>query len=175
MRDLCVFDLDGTLIAYDSFGRIVRRNLVTDPLLLAAGLARKTGLLSRAGFARMAHRRLISSLDGAALQVIADEAVGDVIPARLRLAEDWRAKGAHVVLMSASPNEYVARIGAALGFDAAHGSVFQGADYLHLYGEAKLDFLGRHYPADAWRRAFAISDSDSDLALLAAFAQSVRV
>ncbi len=37
MRDLCVFDLDGTLIPYDSFGRLVRRNLAAHPQLACRG------------------------------------------------------------------------------------------------------------------------------------------
>ena len=72
--------------------------------------------------------------------------------------------------MSASPAGLCgARIGAALGFDAAHGSRFQGAGYLHLHGQAKVEFLDRHYPESAWRRVFAIADLPSDSALLGAF------
>jgi phosphoserine phosphatase len=169
MRDLCVFDLDGTLIPYDSFGRIVRGSLAAHPQLIAAGLARKAGLISRAGFARMAHRRLICGLGSDALQRIADGVAADVISARRRLIGDWRAKGTFVVLMSASPDEYVTLAGRALGFDASHGSEFRGTEYLHLYGRNKLDFLDQYYPSEAWRRVFAIADSPSDRALLAAF------
>jgi phosphoserine phosphatase len=175
MRDLCVFDLDGTLIPYDSFGRIVRGSLAAHPQLIAAGLARKAGVISRDGFARMAHRRLVCSLDGDALKRIADGVAADTIPARRRLIGDWRGKGAFVVLMSASPHEYVKLAGMALGFDAAHGSEFRGADYLHLYGRKKLEFLDQHYPPEAWRRVFAIADSPSDSALLAAFEEQIMV
>lgn len=175
MRDLCVFDLDGTLIAHDSFGRLVRNNLARHPQLILAGLARKAGLFSRAGFAAMAHRSLISRLDAAELQVIADDITANVIPARRKRIEDWRAQGAFLVLMSASPAEYVTLAGRALGFDAAYGSQLQNTGYLHLYGGMKLDFLTRHYPAGAWRRAYAISDSASDEVLLAEFEVAERV
>jgi HAD superfamily phosphoserine phosphatase-like hydrolase len=175
MRDLCLFDLDGTLIEHDSFGQIVRRNLARHPVLAAAGLARKAGLLSRAGFAQRAHRQLISPLRDSDLQVIADEVAAQVVPARRTILESWRDRGAYLVLMSASPHEYVARVGIALGFDAAYGSRFEGAGYLHLYGPAKLEFLKKQHPAAHWRRVFAISDSTSDEALLAAFESSQMV
>lgn len=175
MRNLCVFDLDGTLISHDSFGRIVRGKLAHHPTLALAGLARNCGLLSRANFARLAHGRLISGLESAALQAIAAEVAADVIAARRAVIEDWRAKSAHLVLMSASPHEYVARVGALLGFDAAHGSHFEGARYVHLHGRAKLAFLEQNYPSNVWTRAFAMADSDSDLELLAVFDQSELV
>jgi HAD superfamily phosphoserine phosphatase-like hydrolase len=169
MRDLCVFDLDGTLIAYDSFGKIVRRNLIRHPILAAAGLLRKAGFVSRSKFASLAHRQLISPLSDIQLQSLADEVVSQVIGARRDIIELWRSKGAFLALMSASPDEYVSHIGARLGFDAVHGSRFEAGQYLHVYGQTKVDLLERYYPTAMWRRTFAISDSLSDSPLLSKF------
>jgi HAD superfamily phosphoserine phosphatase-like hydrolase len=175
MRDLCVFDLDGTLVAHDSFGEIVRSNLGSHPVLAAAAIARKAGVISRARFAAMAHQRLVSPLSGVELRDIADEVVGKIIPVRRDVIENWRGKGAFLTLMSASPHEYVSMVGTALGFDGSYGSKFEGTRYRHLHGAEKLELLDREFPAAKWRRVFAMSDSDSDAALLAVFESSQMV
>lgn len=175
MKQLCVFDLDGTLIAHDSFGRIVRQNIMARPLLAFAALARRARLLSRARFAAIAHQTLADRLTGGAAEATSAEVLSAVIPARRARIEEWRGKGAFLVLLSASPHEYVSTVGAALGFDASHGSRFENGRYLHLHGEQKRLFIDACYPALEWERAFAIADSDSDAELLSCFEVSERV
>ena len=97
MRDLCVFDLDGTLVPYDSFGRT---RAAQSRSASAAGLARalraRPACMSRAGFARMAHRRLISSLEGGASASYRGRGRGGYNSSPPQtLSRDWRAKGAY--------------------------------------------------------------------------------
>ena len=175
MKQLCVFDLDGTLIAHDSFGRLVRENMAARPSLLFAALARWSGMMSRAGFAEFAHQKLADAMTGEAGEKIAAGVLSAIIPARRARIEEWRGKGAFLVLLSASPHEYVSAVGAALGFDAAHGSQLERGRYLHLHGAAKRSFIDARYPASEWRRAYAIADSDSDADLLSCFELIERV
>jgi phosphoserine phosphatase len=175
VRKLCVFDLDGTLIPHDSFGRLVRQNMAARPSLFFAALARKSRLLSRTGFAEFAHQKLADRLTGKAGEEIAADVLSAIIPARRARIEEWRGKRAFLVLLSASPHEYVSAVGEALGFDASHGSQFETGGYLHLHGAGKRLFIDAHYPASEWSRAYAIADSNSDAELLSGFEVSERV
>ncbi|MGX1786696.1 HAD-IB family phosphatase [Bosea sp. NPDC055332] len=176
MKDLCVFDLDGTLIAHDSFAELVRQNLTRDPLLLAAALLRRLRLLDRAGFATQAHRRLGRQFASReTVTALCARLQAAVIADRLALLDEWKARGATTVLLSASPNDYVEPLGRLLGFDHAFGSSFVGGAYQHLHGEGKLRFIDERFPAATWRRAFAIADHPSDDPLLARFEQVLRV
>ncbi|WP_306048668.1 HAD-IB family phosphatase [Oceaniradius stylonematis] len=170
MRDLCVFDLDGTLIPHDSFGRLVRRNLRRRPLLLVAALARRARIMSRQRFAALCHSVLRAELAASANAGLVDEVLAAIIPERRAVIERWRAKGAHLVLLSASPEDYVEKVGAELGFDAAFGSHWaDDGRYVHLHGKGKRVFVDRTYPVTQWRRAYAIADAPHDRWLLESF------
>jgi HAD superfamily phosphoserine phosphatase-like hydrolase len=175
MRDLCVFDLDGTLIAHDSFGQLVKKYAFQRPSLLFAALARRSGMLSRGSFARIAHGRLLDRLDPAANKRIVPDILSCVIGARRERIAEWRGKGGHLVLLSASPHEYVEAVGLALGFDESFGSHWENGGYLHLHGSAKRRFIDLRFPAGEWRRTYAIADSESDEELLSCFDAVERV
>lgn len=175
MRDLCVFDLDGTLIAQDSFHLLVRSRIVAQPELALWAVARRLGIISRSTFAERAHQALASAVDPASNPSIVADIVSRILPERERLIRKWRDAGAYTVLLSASPENYVLAVGKVLGFDAAHGSHWRDGHYLHLYGENKRNFLDVHYPASSWTRKYSIADSSSDEALLSCFEIAVRV
>lgn len=176
MRDLVVFDLDGTLIDHDSFARLVRDYILTSPQLAIMGVARKLGLVSRAGFAEAAHRRFrLTFADPAFLARLVEDIAAAARPDRLALVATWRARGATTVLLSASPHDYVQALGTQLGFDRAFGSTWVDGSYRHLHGVHKLEFLDREFPAGSWRRRFAMADQPSDLPLLSAFEQVEHV
>jgi phosphatidylglycerophosphatase C len=175
VRKLCVFDLDGTLIPHDSFSRLVRENMTSRPSLLVAALARRAGILSRAGFAEFAHQKLADKLDPAVNEVLVADILSAVMPERRARIEEWRGKGALLVLLSASPHEYVSAVGSALGFEASFGSRMQDGRYLHLHGSAKRKFIDARFPPDEWLRCYAIADSDSDSDLLSCFETGERV
>jgi HAD superfamily phosphoserine phosphatase-like hydrolase len=176
MKELAVFDLDGTLIADDSFRWLVRKSLFGRPALVALGGARRLGVLSRAGFAERAHRQLRTLLqEPARLSEIVETLAQSVLPDRIRHLQEWRTRGASTVLLSSSPHDYVAPLGRRLGFDRAIGSDWHHGLYRHLHGDAKRAFIEQEFPADLWRRAFAMADAPSDEAHLVLFEQAVRV
>ena len=176
MKDLAVFDLDGTLIPSDSFDTLVRAHVLRLPALFAYAVARKTALMSHAGFAEAAHRCLSPALaETEFLTGFVDQTAAAVIAERLAAVGIWRRKGAATLLLSASPHDYVAPLGARLGFDFAVGSSWQRGTYRHLHGQSKLAYIERAFPASEWRRAFAMADSPSDEPLLAAFTEVERV
>jgi phosphoserine phosphatase len=175
MKRLAVIDLDGTLIRCDSFRQLVLRH-VHRPQILFASILRSAGLIDRRCFAETVHRALVDRLsdrgyvgkfvDG--LQQYTNSAVA------LR-AREYSDDGAMVVLLSASPGEYVGLIAQRLGLDAGHGSDWRDGAYSHLYGASKIAFLEAHYPETRFEWAFAIADSASDWPMLNRFRQGVRV
>jgi len=175
MRDLAVFDLDGTLAPGDSFRSLAFQSSLRRPRILLLALGRRMGLLGRAQFAGELHRALHWRLsDPAFVSVLVDEIAGSVDEGRMAEATRWRERGAFTLLLSASPHEYVEPLARRLGFDAGHGSHWSGDRYVHLWGHGKLELIDVAYPAGAYRRAFAVSDAASDDELLAAFDTGAR-
>lgn len=173
MKDLCVYDLDGTLIHYDSFGRLLRRMVARQPQLAILALARSARLLGRSQFAERAHRAIASELAKPEIIRSVTEEIDRTVAAGLREAiSRWKAEGCHLVLVSASPQEYVRPVGERLGFNDAFGSRWIGQKYLHMHGCEKLRLLNSTFPASDWRRRFAVADRPSDLPFLAAFETS---
>jgi HAD superfamily phosphoserine phosphatase-like hydrolase len=176
MKSLCVFDLDGTLIPYDSFGRIVRPILAQRPSLMLQAVLRRLGFISRARFAEKSHRAFHHSASNAEdLDAIARNIAADVPLERRRLIDSWRQRDGHLVLLSASPNDYVQLVGDHLGFDAAFGSHWEATSYQHLHGDAKRRLIDERFPATEWERTFAIADQESDEPLLREFREVQRI
>lgn len=172
MTPLVAVDLDQTLITIDSFRLFVRRHL--DVPLAALLAARALRLLDRASFAERATRRLAPFLaDRPVVEAFAAELeryVSADVLARVKAAEP----AAKVVVLSASPQEYVGPFAARLGFEGV-GSHREGPRYVHCYGARKLEVLRSRYPEDRYSYDLALADRPSDRTLLAAFKQSVWV
>ncbi|MBK8458556.1 MAG: haloacid dehalogenase-like hydrolase [Phyllobacteriaceae bacterium] len=175
MKALCVFDLDGTLIPGDSFAQIVKSRILRTPTLYLTVILRVLNLISGEKFAQHAHRALLASLDPDNNPALIDSIVSSVLVERAAMVLDWKEKGAHVVLLSASPQDYVGRVGSILGFDESFGSTWKDGRYLHLHGARKRDFIETRFPKERWRRSFAIADSQSDMALLSLFEESILI
>jgi HAD superfamily phosphoserine phosphatase-like hydrolase len=178
LQKLVVFDLDGTLIPFDSLSRLIKPCLWRTPSLMMAGAMRKAGLMSRSGFAQRAHRMLSARFaQPDFVKEIAASLCAHTLPDRLALRDFWQSQGAHLVLLSASPEEYVREVGASLGFDQSFGSHFEEKTqkYIHLHGDAKRQWIETHFPAPHWHRVYAIADQASDLPLLCLFEKHARV
>lgn len=126
---VALFDLDGTLTWRDTFLPFVSGFLLRHPLRMF-GLWRLPGALF--GYAVNKDRGLLKSrlirmtlhgVDRRTLDSWADDFVntlhrsGRLRPVALRVLETHRAAGDRLVLMSASPDLYVPKIGALLGFE----------------------------------------------------------
>jgi phosphatidylglycerophosphatase C len=126
---VALFDLDGTLTWRDTFLPFVCGFLLRHPQRVL-GLWRLPAALL--GYARRRDRGLLKSrlirmtlhgVDRRTLDSWADEFVntlhrnGRLRPVALRVLEAHRAAGDRLVLLSASPDLYVPKIGALLGFE----------------------------------------------------------
>jgi len=126
---VAVFDLDGTLTWHDTLALFLRTFLRRHPRRVL-GLWR----LPFALLGYLAHRdrgllksRVIRMVMGGATRAVIDPCADSFVdslqarrrlrPAALAALEAHRAAGDHLVLLSASPDLYVPRIGRALGFE----------------------------------------------------------
>lgn len=126
-RRLAVFDLDGTLSRADTFGPFVlgllRRHparVLRLPLLIFPVVGFLLRLIDRGGLKGAVLHRLFGGLSRKAVDDWAARYASLVVPHRLfaeglAALRNHLAQHDHVVLLSASPDLYVPRIGAALG------------------------------------------------------------
>jgi phosphatidylglycerophosphatase C len=127
MRRLALFDLDGTLSRADTFGPFVlgllRRQparLLRLPLLILPITGFALRLTDRGGLKGAILHLLFAGLAREVVEQWAAEYAAMVVPQRLfpeavGALRNHVARQDHVVLLSASPDLYVPRIGAALG------------------------------------------------------------
>lgn len=184
-RGLALYDLDGTLIAWDT------QMLLCDLVLKHEGW-RRAYLLFFAAFLPVAKilgaegmKRVFLSylwrVDREQLGQWVRELVVEFFPARcypeiLEMLERDREAGRLTVLASASPEFYVEEVGRALGFDLAYGTpVEMGAsmpllpDLVNHKGTEKVrrlsEILGAP-PGGVWPNSHGYSDSSADLPML---------
>jgi HAD superfamily hydrolase (TIGR01490 family) len=184
-RGLALFDLDGTLIAWDT------QVLLCDLVLKREGW-RRAYLLFFAAFLPAARilgaegmKRVFLSylwrVDRAQLEAWVDELVAGFFPAKCypemleRLARH-REAGDLTVLASASPEFYVKAVGRVLGFDLALGTPVEMGARMPLLPELRnhkggekvrrlSEILGAP-PQGGWPRSHGYSDSSADLPML---------
>jgi phosphatidylglycerophosphatase C len=194
-RPLAAFDLDGTLTHRDTLLPFLLRAIGhgrTYRAILASSLP-----LARAAARGGPHRDrakvvvLQRTLGGLPLTGLADaaESFADHVVARglrpaLRARVDWhRQQGHELVLVSASPELYVAPIGRRLGFDAvlatrlevdAGGRLTGRLEGANCRGPEKAARL-RAWRGDALAVAYAYGDSAGDREMLALATTVIRI
>ena len=129
-RWVAVFDLDGTLTFGDTLRQFLASFLRRHPRRCAGLWRLPFALLEYAAGARDRGRlksRVIRMIMRGQSRIIIDACADSFVstlaqrrrlrPAALAVLETHRASGDHLVLLSASPDLYVPRIGRALGFE----------------------------------------------------------
>jgi phosphatidylglycerophosphatase C len=194
-RPLAAFDLDGTLTRRDTLmpflveavgrGRTYRAVLASSMLLARAAAL---GGTHRDTAKSAVLRRVLAGTPPEALaeaaETFADRVVARGVRPDVRARVDWhRGQGHELVLVSASPELYVAPIGRRLGFDAVLATRLEvGAD-----GRLTGRFLGancrgaekaarlRHWRGDALAVVYAYGDSTGDREMLALAQMPVKI
>jgi phosphatidylglycerophosphatase C len=185
---LAVFDLDGTLTWADTLLPFLLGFLRRHPTRLARLWRLPAALVAFAlagrDRGRLKARLIRMAMGGVSRQQIelyADEFVASLParrafrPAALGILAAHRRAGDRLVLLSASPDLYVPRIAALLGFDECictevvwHGDRLDGAlKSANRRGEEKLRCLGELRAAHAGLSIAAYGNSGSDLPHLA--------
>ena len=193
---VAIFDLDRTLLPGSSLmelgraladRRVIRRTTVARHALKAAVFARRGLPDARIGRLRESLLAAAADRDQEQLVSIAREVGPDIAstahPAARWLVDRHRAAGDVCVVLSASPQELVEVVGAALGADRAVGTrteVVDGRltgrlDGPFCHGPGKLERLQAELGPVDLAGAAAYADSGSDLPLLRACGHPVAV
>jgi phosphoserine phosphatase len=166
-----VIDLDNTLIPFDSFRKLVFKEIFKcNVKIIIISFLRFLRLISDDNFKKdiidiLDKRPSISKLYANFAEVIFKKINYDV----LSLIETNTTKDRAInILCSASPNEYVQIIANRLGW-VGSGSGYYDSKFINMYGENKKIFIKKKYPSDKYIYNFSISDSKSDLDLLKMF------
>ena len=188
---VALFDLDGTLIAWDC--QLLFRHFVVrrEPwrigflkiFLLLAPLAQLLGIEAM----KRVFLSYLWGMDEEVLEAYASEFADEVMPAIYpevkAMLDEHREKGDFTVLTSASPEFYVKEIGKRLGFDLSLGTVVQMGplfpDLENHKSEAKVRRLHQVLPA-SWfdgetLHAKGYTDSTADLPMLEVCDEAVCV
>jgi HAD superfamily hydrolase (TIGR01490 family) len=181
---IALFDLDGTLIAWDCqllFRHFILRREPWRGIFLPVFLAflPLAGLLGAGGMKRV----FLTYLWGMSLERLdrysrefAGMIMAGIYPQLRDRLEGHRQQGDFLILASASPEFYVKHIGSELGFHLSLGTrVGMGKffpDLLNHKGAAKVERLRKLLPAayfenDRLRHSHGYTDSTADLPMLA--------
>jgi HAD superfamily hydrolase (TIGR01490 family) len=181
---IALFDLDGTLIAWDCqllFRHFVIRREPWRGVFLPVFLAflPLAGLLGDAGMKRV-FLCYLWKMNPKTLDEYSREFATSLMPAiyqELREKIEIHRKAGHLlILASASPQFYVAEIGRELGFDLALGTQVELGPFFpdleNHKGAAKVERLEKLLPAAYFdngrlRRSHGYTDSTADLPMLA--------
>jgi phosphatidylglycerophosphatase C len=181
---IALFDLDGTLIAWDCqllFRHFVLRREPWRGLFLPVFLAfvPLAGLLGAGGLKRV-FLCYLWRIDAGTLAQYSREFAVSVMPQIYQevreLLENHRAAGHLLILASASPEFYVAEIGKELGFDLTLGTPVESGSFFpdleNHKGAAKVERLQATLPASYFengklRHCHGYTDSTADLPMLA--------
>ena len=195
-RALALFDLDRTLLPGSSLmelGRALADRKVIDRRAVARHVV-QAAVFSRRGLGDSRIARLRESLLAAAAdrdqeqlasvaREVAPQIASSAYPAARWLMNQHHAAGDECVVLSASPQELVEAVGAALGADRAVGTrteVVDGRltgrlDGPFCHGRGKLERLEAELGPVDLNQASAYADSGSDLPLLSACGRPVAV
>jgi phosphatidylglycerophosphatase C len=195
-RVVAAFDLDGTLTRRDTLLPFLLRTCgpaatwgavaAVSPLLFRAGLlgGRWRDVAKEALLVRLLAGRPGEVVEEAGEAFAADfVASGGIRPEALQRVEEHRRAGHQLVIVSASPELYVAPLGRRLGFDAAIGTRLETDAEGRLTGRllgpncrgAEKAVRLREWLGDEAGELWAYGDSAGDREMLAMAATGVRV
>lgn len=169
MKKINVIDLDKTLIPYDSFGVLIKREIKKGNLsIFFSVLVRVLRLRSNAKFKEIITKK-ITSKPVVFFSEFAEEILKAIDPKVQQLIDKETDDNTINILVSASPDVYVQPLIKKMNWQGS-GSFFDAnLNFNHLYGKGKIKWLKENFNPDSYIYNFAISDSSSDDELLSLF------
>lgn len=165
-----VVDLDKTLIPFDSFRVLVMREMSRlNFQVIFIVLMRTTRILNQYQF----KSRLIKSIEKkrgiSYFDNFAKELFQEIDQDVLKLVMNATDPNTSNILISASPDFYVAALIKLLEWEGT-GSYFDQFDnFHHLYGKGKIEYVLKKYPPQIYDYHLSVSDSSTDDELLNLF------
>ena len=163
-------DFDKTLIPFDSFKKYISIWIKLYPFRITLILIlRKLKFLSSSDLKKIILKLIIKNKK---FNIINENFSNYLINnITLKILEEVKKEISNddiLLLLSASPNEYISLVGDKLGL-LAKGSYIENNKFIHLHDIGKINFLKLNYPEDKFYYYFALSDSYSDLEMLKLF------
>lgn len=169
-----VIDFDCTLIAYDSFRKLILQEIKhVNILIIFLTFFRKIKLISSTNYKKIIYiclknkfnkkyfvdyaRILNSHIDNNIISLVNTKTDPDTVN----------------VLLSASPDLYVKEIIKILKWHGSGSHFNKEGEFVHMYKEEKIKWLDKKYNKNNYEYNFAISDSVNDQKLLSLFKESV--
>jgi phosphoserine phosphatase len=173
MQKINVIDLDDTLLPYDSFRRLVIREVKKFDLhVVFVLILRMLKIISSEKFKKYISNYCVSKYNVSDIKTFALSVFNDLNQDVLNIVNQNTDRGTINVLISASPHFYVKEIIKILGWEGS-GSYYQSSVFYNLYSNKKKEWLNNNYPKEVYEYNFAISDSSTDLSLMKDFAASI--
>jgi len=170
--NLIVVDLDHTLIGVDSFNLYMKKKIKQGSIpALFLKLLRVLRLISLETYKKLSTAWLVKK--DPSLEIHIERIKKKLNEALLsKLKTDYPSDDDKIIIMSASPHNYVKHLGEQLQLEA-HGSHFnEDGAWVHLHRKGKISFLKQVFPETKFTYKYAISDSPTDSGFLSLFEQS---
>jgi len=170
MIELNLIDLDKTLIPFDSFRLLIKKQLSRgDCYTFFLVVIRASRLISSARFKQSFIQNLKKqSMFDTRMEEFTDVIIKSVRSEILKMIEKHSGRETINVIFSASPHEYVEKIARRLGF-TGFGSALLNGKYIELKGDQKIIKLRALFPETKYHYLFAISDNRAERTLLGFF------
>jgi phosphoserine phosphatase len=168
MKQLNVIDFDNTLIPFDSFRFYIKKGLKKfNILFIFYTIARILRIIDNKTFKQKIMK--INPFNEKEFNSFQIHMINSINQEILDKVKKYTSENTTNVLCSASPNFYISEIGEKINM-LGHGSFFiSEKEFFHMYGKKKVEFILQKYPREFYHYKYAISDSESDKALLSLF------
>lgn len=172
MIKINAIDLDKTLIPFDSYRTLILTylhrkyylNIVAIHVLFRKLRLTKNGTFKYNTLGLLRKDRTYEHM----VQEIAEMIMLSLRPEVMEAVDNETDPHTANVIVSASPEDYVRVVARKLGWSFIASRIADN-EFVHCYGQNKIELLQKYYPRDKYLYNFAISDSDSDLEMLKMF------
>lgn len=174
-RAINVIDLDKTLIPYDSFRVLIKKEILkfNFPIIFLT-FFRILKIQSSEDYKRKVTLIIGKKYNLLFFKEFAKSIYMDIDTEVLAEIQLETKEGTLNILLSASPNIYVKHLIDKLGWMGS-GSYFDNSEnFIHLYGKDKIKWLDTNYKMSEYVYNFAISDSSTDDELLSLFGRKLK-
>lgn len=174
-KKINVIDLDKTLIPYDSFRVLVKKEIFKFNLrIILFTKLRILRIISLEKYKGYIIPLIEKKYDDSFFKEFALSLYRDMDSLVLKEVQKETDNNTINILLSASPDFYVKHLIEELKWQGK-GSYFDNSDkFLHLYGSSKISWVKGNYDESEFEYNMAISDSSTDDKLLTLFQRKIK-
>jgi len=169
-KSINIIDLDKTLISYDSFRFLIKKELMRfDLYITGLTILRIIRLITMFTYKERITIHLRKKYRATYFKNFADKLFLDINKEVLNLIAEETEENTINILVSASPNLFVKYVIKKLNWEGKGSYFDREGSFIHLYNKNKISWLKENYKLEDYNYNFAISDSSTDDELLSLF------